>query len=162
MVKKYFINPESIAFKRGFLSYFRNRKCKPYSGRKEYEKYINYKAGFERAEREAKMLGREQVWSHFKFNLCLSLVGIPKNEANKILDYLDESIYNHESKAISLDLHNSITAFNVGVRNFLDGQKTCPYSELGEYANNINWHDGFQSAELAVRLHGRKAVVDSL
>jgi len=160
MVKKYFIDPESVAFKRGFSGFFHNSKWNLYSGRTEYGNYINYKAGIEQAERESKALGKKQVWNHFRFNLCLSLIGKSKNEIIKISEQLDDSIYNHELKAILIQLHSTSFSFNAFVRIFFNDNKICPYSVIGHYSDNIYWHDGFQAAELAVRLHGRETVIN--
>ena len=164
MVKKYFIDPESVAFKEGFGNYLGKRDyMKPYSGRTQYGEYINYHAGIEQAKREIKMYGRERVEEYHRFQVCLSAVGKTEKEVRNIIRLPDGNISRDEINAILLRLYSSANAYNKGVYAVLFGdKKSCVYTKGGDYNEYVEWITGVQSTELAIKLHGRETVIKSL
>lgn len=109
MVKKYFIDPESVAFKEGFENYLGKRDWpNPYSGNRDFSAYIDFKGGYAQAEMEIKMFGIDRVRSYFKLNLCLSAIGKPLNEAKEIIQQIDGKIQRHEINAVMLYLNTPI------------------------------------------------------
>ena len=165
MVKKYFINPESVAFKEGFENYSEKRDwMKPYSGRTQYEEYINYKAGIEQAKREIKMYGRETVEKYYRFRVCLSAIGKPEKEVRDIIRRSSGNVWSHEFNGIMLALYSPTSnAYNNAVHAVLYGDKTnSPYDKYTGYGDWINWHNGIACTEFAIKLHGRETVIKSL
>ena len=165
MVKKYFINPESVAFKEGFGNYLGKRDwMKPYSGRTQYGEYINYNAGIKQAKREIKMYGKERVEEYHRFQVCLSALGKSEKEIKEIIRLPDGNIWNHEFNGITLALFSPTSnAYNNAVYAVLYGDKTnSPYEEYTGYADWINWHNGIACTEFAIKLHGRETVIKSL
>jgi len=165
MVKKYFIDFESVAFKEGFENYLGQRDyMKPYSGRTQYGDYINYKAGIEQAKKEVKMYGKERVEKYHRFQVCLSAIGKTEKEIREIIRLPDGNIWSHEFNGIMLALYSPISnAFNSGVHAVLFRDNTnCPYDKHIDYSNWINWKNGVGCTEFAIKLHGREAVAKSL
>ena len=164
MVKKYFINPESVEIKKGFENHLEKRDYgNTYCGRKEYGKYINYNAGVQQAKREIKMYGREIVTKYYRFRLCLSAIGKTEKEVRDIIRLVDGNIYRHEIDAVLIKLFSTSHAFNRGVDNVLFGNKTvCPYGKLAQYSDYCDWRTGVKSTRLAVKLHGREAIINTL
>ncbi|MCK5712426.1 MAG: hypothetical protein KAI25_06905 [Hyphomicrobiaceae bacterium] len=165
MVKKYFIDPESVAFKEGFEYYLGKRDyMKLYSGRTQYGEYINYKAGIEQAKREIKMYGKYRVVQYHRFQVCLSAVGKSEKEVREIISLPDGNVWKHEYNGIFLALYSTTSdAFNNGVHAVLFGDKTnSPYDRYTNYGNWINWLDGIECTEFAIKLHGRETVIKSL
>ena len=165
MVKKYFIDPESVAFKEGFGNYLGKRDwMKPYSGRTQYGEYINYYAGYEQAKREVKMYGEDRVEKYHRFQVCLSALGKTEKEVREIIRLPDGNVWKHEYNGIFLALYSTTSdAFNSGVHAVLFGDKTnSPYDRHTNYGNWINWISGIECTEFAIKLHGREVVCSSL
>ena len=165
MIKKHFIDSESVAFKEGFGNYLGKRDwMKPYSGRTQYGEYINYYAGYEQAKREVKMYGEDRVEKYHRFQVCLSALGKTEEEIRKIIRRADGNIWNHEFNGITLALYSPISnAYNNAVNAVLYGDKTnSPYDEYTGYGEWINWHNGIACTEFAIKLHGRETVIKSL
>lgn len=163
MTKKYFIDPESLAFKKGYEYLLGKRDyMKPYSGRTEYEDYINYHAGIAQAKREIKMYGLKRVKEYHRFQVCLSAVGKTEDDARKILRLADGNVYSHEVNAVLIMLHSTSNAFNKGVADVLFGDGAGGKCTLMDYGDKMNWCNGVESTKLAVKLHGEKAVIGTL
>lgn len=168
MVKKYFIDPESVAFKKGFMTCLDTRGWpNPYSINTEYLRYRDFKDGCARANKEIRMYGRERVEAYFRFNVCLSAVGKPEEEVKEIIRDFDGKIHIHEFRAVILYLHNNLKGFegyNRGVEDFIkgNGNVACPYEEIKDSSEYIDWHAGIDATEFAIKLHGREIVVDHI
>lgn len=163
--KKYVIDPNSPEYKDGYQNFLENRHYgNPYSGRTEYGKYTNYNAGVKQVQKEIKMYGRTQVSKYYRFNTCLLAIGKPENEVRKIIKHADGNVDSHEIRAVLLRLWSPESdGFNVGVDAALKGGKSvCPYSIGSDRLNYFYWYDGKMSTELAIRLHGRDTVIQSL
>lgn len=165
MGKKDIVDVHSHEYKRGFMACLDSSKgwFIPYSIKREYSYYRDYKGGCAQANREIRMYGRERVKAYFRFNVCLSAVGKPADEVREIIRQVDGSIPRHELDAVMLYLHGiCCDAFNKGVDDFIkgNGNVVCPYNEADEYNNYIDWHAGSDAAELAIKLHGRETVVN--
>jgi hypothetical protein len=90
--------------------------------------------------------------------------GKDRTEIRKMIQLQDHNVWKHENDAVFLELHNvSTPAFNEGVYARLFGGKSRnPYIPGCEYANFVNWSTGWDSADLALALHGRDKVVGTL
>lgn len=164
MVKKYFIDPESIAFKKGFENHLEKSDYgNAYCGRKEYGKHINYNAGVQQAKREIKMYGRDRVEEYHRFQICLSAIGKTEKEVRDIIRLTNGNVYRHEINAVLIKLFSTSKAFNRGVDDVLfENETRCPYGKLSHYHENNDWRTAVKSTQLAIKLHGREAVIDTL
>ena len=163
MVKKYFIDSNSVAFKKGFENLLGKRDyMKSYSGRTEYGEYINYHAGIEQARREIKMYGLKRVEEYHRFQVCLSAVGKPESEVRNILRRPDGNVFSDEYNAVLINLHSSSNAFNKGVGDVLFGDKVPSKCNTMDYGDKMSWSNGVDSTRLAVKLHDKEAVISTL
>lgn len=163
MVKKYFIDSNSVAFKKGFENLLGKRDyMKSYSGRTEYGEYINYHAGIEQARREIKMYGLKRVEEYHRFQVCLSAVGKPESEVRNILRRPDGNVFSNEINAVMIMLSSSSNSFNKGVSDVLFADKVTSKYNIMSYSDKISWKEGVNSTRLAVKLHGKEAVISTL
>ena len=154
-------NTLSIEYKRGFKAALDSREwLNPYSINTDFSAYRDFEAGHAEAGLEIKMFGIDRVKSYFKFHLCSSAIGKPLNEAKEIIKTIDGRINRRELNAVMLYLDTLSNAFNKGVEDFLIDNVICPYNETEKFVENLEWHIGNETAELAVKLHGRKTVIE--
>ena len=154
-------NTLSIEYKRGFKAALDTRGwTNPYSGNTDFSAYRDFEAGHDEAELEIKMFGIDRVKSYFRFHLCSSAVGKPLNEVKEIIRQIDGRINKRELNAVMLYLDTLSNAYNKGVEDFLIDNVICPYDETKKFVENVEWHIGNETAELAVKLHGRKTVIE--
>lgn len=143
----------SNAFREGFRNVVEGyNRYNPYSVNIDHSGYIDCEAGLEHGRREIKMYGKKQVRKYFRFKVCSSAVGKPMEDVKKIIRLFDGSIPRYEFDAILLYLNSSIETFNLGVLEFINGK---PIS----ICESVEWNDGYNTAELAVKLHGKEAVL---
>lgn len=106
---------------------------------------------------------KERVDEYHRFQVCLSAIGKSEEEVREIIRLPDGNVYRHEINAVLIKLFSTSKAFNRGVDDVLFGNETkCPYGKLSHYHENNDWHTGVESTQLAIKLHGREAVIDTL
>lgn len=99
-----------------------------------------------------------------RLDLLRTAVGLKWEDARQIVKLKDGNVYKHEWNAVTLQLYSGEAAYSQGVRDRLAGKRKdqCPYGIFIEYANHINWSTGYESADLAIELHGEEKVRASL
>ena len=164
MVTKYKVNPDSNEYKHGYACFMTGRHMYYYP-RTEYQKYKDQKVGYEVAKEDSKIFAtKAEAFKMCRMSVMQSAIGKSEEEARNILRLPDGNVYRHEIDAVIPKLSSTSEAFNEGRDAYLKGRtnKDCPYSIMIDYANHINWQSGFESTELAVKLHGRKTVIETL
>lgn len=161
---KYPINPDSEEYKHGYACFMTGR-TPYYYPRTEYQKYKDQQAGFNAAKKDmGTSATKEEAYNAWRMRVMRSAIGKSEQEVRDIIRLPDGNIYRTECDAVMIKLSSTSKAFDDGRNDFLNGKgKTqCPYNPCGKYANYINWHTGFESTQLAVKLHGRQAVMGTL
>lgn len=160
---KYPIDINSKAWDDGYRDFMGGRHYY-ISRREEFPRFKNYNAGHNKAKEDVETLGREEAYTSWRLRKMQMAIGKPEDEARDILRLADGNVFRHEIDAVMIKLFSSSNAFNEGRDAVLNGRKDtdCPYSIMIDYVNYINWNSGFQSTELAVRLHGRQKVIETL
>ena len=98
-----------------------------------------------------------------RLRILESALGKTEEQVRAIIRLPDGNIYRHEINGVMIKLFStSSEAFNEGVNCCLDVNKRNPYSKIFQYQEWIQWSNGFDSCELALKLHGRKAVMATL
>lgn len=95
-----------------------------------------------------------------RIELLRSALGKPEGEVRQIIRLHDGNVYRDELDAILLKLYSTSEDFNDGVRDCLHGRPRR--SGFCSYISGINYGTGYESAELAVELHGKETVLASL
>ena len=156
-------NTLSIEYKRGFKAALDTRGwTNPYSGNTDFSAYRDFEAGHAEAGLEIKMFGIDRVKSYFKFYLCSSAVGKPLNEAKEIIRTIDGKVQRREINAVMLHLNTLSKGYNKGVEDFISGKTMCPFDEQRMFIEYLEWRIGYDTAELAIKLHGRETVVNCI
>lgn len=97
-----------------------------------------------------------------RLELLKSAVGKPEEEVRKLLQ-VRGNVYRHEINAVMLRLWSTSEAFNDGVMDFLhDRFNTWKYCKVSAYADYINYHTGKDTIELAIAIHGKAAILQSI
>jgi len=89
--------------------------------------------------------------------------GRKEDEIRKAIQLPDGNVFREEINAVMLKLHSTSSQYNEGVTaRIYDKKKENPYSKGCEYVDYIEWHSGWSTADLAIKLHGKEAVSESL
>jgi len=165
MTDKNIPNIHSNAFREGFRNTLEGCFHNIYPLNRDYTGYILislFACGSEQAKREIKMYGLDYVRAYFRFKVCSDAVGKPVDEVKRIIRLSDGSISWHEFNAILMYLDSTIESYNIGVRDFLKGKPITSFESGVRITNYENWNTGYRAAELAVKLHGREAVMQQI
>ena len=160
MLRKNIPNPNSQAFREGFRDALEGWYNNIYSPNRDYTCYVDFKGGSDQAKREVKMYGLDYVKRYFRFKVCSIAIGKSDREAKRIIRLHNGSISRRELNAVLLYLDTLSEAYNRGVEDFLINNVICPYDETEKFIENLEWHIGNETAELAVKLHGRETVIE--
>lgn len=89
--------------------------------------------------------------------------GCTEDEIRKVIQLADGNVFREEINAVMLKLHSTSGTYNERVTaRIYDAKKESPYLKGCEYVDYIEWNSGWSTADLAIKLHGKEAVSESL
>ena len=100
-------------------------------------------------------------WGKLQAAVRARKAGMSEDEVRSIIR-TNSGCYQHEVDAVFLRLHSSSPDFNAGRDACLEGKMTSEGPGRGDYQAYIMWHTGYDACNLAIKLHGRKAVTETL
>lgn len=149
-------------YRQGFRNAVEGIDFNPFYLTTKPSEHLDFKAGYEQAKREIKDYGKDYVWGYFRAAICSLVIGKPEDEVKETIRLSDGSIPRHEYNAIFMYLDSTLETFNAGVLDFIKGKPGIFDTEKFEISGYEDWNTGFRTAELAVRLHGREAVMHQI
>lgn len=104
---------------------------------------------------------KEQT-AEYRLEVLKRAVGQTEPVARQIIKLHDGNVYRDEINAVMLKLISTSRAYGEGLLTRLEEKRTKnPYCKAIEYSDYINWNCGWETADLAIKLHGKEKVMEN-